>query len=171
VSSDGNPYKSPQKVEQSGVGHGPRWANMVDASAIIKAVAIAVVALFAIGVTHVIVLLVLEANDIVIDYMIENSYASKVFYYVFFCLGLFPDVIGGYFAAAIAGRNFLLHGIVVGIVLVAIEGMLGLLIGYLRPSHDPFTFKYVMLMLFTVSQAAVGGAIRQWIQRRKDRAK
>lgn len=156
MTSNGDPHKSTQDVNESGVGHASRWANMapakVDLVAIVKASVIVFVLYLASGIISAIILYRLLPEDVPIDYTIEVPIVLKCF---FFFLGLLPNVIGGYFAATFAGRAFLLHAVVLGTVLLAIYGALDLI-----PSDDPFTLIDGITLLLTVPLAAAGGVIR-----------
>jgi fructose-specific phosphotransferase system IIC component len=125
----------------------------LDASAICKAVVVAFVVGLAIGAMVGFVGFGLVMSDVLTDDMIENSIVLHGF---IFCLGLLPDVIGGYLAAAFAGRNYLVHGVVAGTALLAISGVF-----YLFPDDDPFTLMDGIALLLTVPLAAVGSVIFQ----------
>jgi len=119
----------------------------LDASAIVKAVVIAIVVGIAIG---------------FIGSVLSND--SVVLHGFISCLGLLPNIICGYFAAAFAGRNEIFHGIVAGIALVGIVGLFSLfLVGLfsLFLGDNSFVFFDPLPLFLMIPLSAIGAVIRK----------
>ena len=123
----------------------------LDAAAIIKAVLISIVAGIVIGGMTGFMGFGVGVAGILTDDMVKTSIILQGF---LFCLGQLPNFIAGYFAAAFAGRNELMHGVVVGAVLLAIEGLF-----YLVPDEAPFTLLNGFSLLLSVPVAVAGSVV------------
>ena len=128
----------------------------VDTTAVLKAVVIAFVVGLAIGAAVGFVGCGLAIAGVLTDDAVEDSIILHGF---IFCLGLLPNVIGGYLAARFAGRNEILNGVVAGTALLAITGLF-----YLFPDDDPFTFMDGVALCLIVPLAVGGVSIQKRTQ-------
>ncbi len=125
--------------------------------AVVKAALIACVINFAFGVVFGVLLFRFLPDDL----SIEDSFEiPTILYWIFFLLSLFPNLLGGYLAATYAGRNFLLHAIVTGTVLLAAYAAL-----YLIPSEDDFSFMDGITLLAIIPLAATGGCLARKVKK------